>query len=132
MRSVITQSVVLPAPADALFTAYLDPDQHAAITGGPVTVSSAPGALFAAFDGALSGTTLAVIAPAMIVQSWRSENFHPGDRDSTLILTFTPEGEHGRIDLVHLDVPEQDYAGVDDGWETYYWQPWRALLEAGR
>jgi hypothetical protein len=29
---------------------------------------------------------------------------------------------------VHLDVPEQDYQGVIDGWEKFYWTPWRRLL----
>lgn len=128
MRSVITQSVVLAAPADELFNTYLDPDRHADLTGGPVTISAAPGSPFSAFGGSLSGSTLAVIAPLMIVQSWRSENFDDSDPDSTLILTFTPEGKHGRIDLVHLDVPPQDYDGVDEGWELYYWAPWRERL----
>ena len=130
MRSVIKQSVVLPAPADDLFKTYLDPASHADITGGPVFVSSKPGSVFSAFGGALSGTTVAVVAPRLIVQSWRSENFDDNDPDSTLILTFSPEGAHGRIDLVQIDVPPQDYDGVDEGWELYYWEPWRALLGA--
>jgi SHS2 domain-containing protein len=32
-------------------------------------------------------------------------------------LSFTSEGNEGRIDLIHLDVPDQDYDGVDQGWE---------------
>jgi hypothetical protein len=47
---------------------------------------------------------------------------------STLFLSFTSDGDEGRIDLVHLDVPDQDYDGVDQGWEQYYWTPWRAYL----
>jgi hypothetical protein len=45
-----------------------------------------------------------------------------------LILAFTPEATNGRIDLVHLDVPTQDYQGVAEGWEMYYWDPWRRSL----
>jgi activator of HSP90 ATPase len=130
MRSVITQSVVLPAPAGTLFATYLDPVLHAAVTGAPVTVSAEPGASFSAFGGALTGVTLSVIAPRLIVQSWRSTNFVDTDPDSTLILTFVPEGEAGRIDLIHLDVPEQDYQGVIQGWEKYYWTPWKQYLAA--
>jgi activator of HSP90 ATPase len=130
MRSVIQQSVVLPAPADELFAMYLAPEIHAAITGGPAEVSAAPGSPFAAWGGSLSGTMLAVVAPRLIVQSWRSENFSDEDEDSTLILTFTPAGAAGRIDLVHLDVPPQDFQGVTEGWPLYYWEPWRAYLES--
>jgi activator of HSP90 ATPase len=132
-RSVIRQSVVLAAPAEALFATYLDPKRHAAITGGPVVVSRRPGSAFKAFGGALSGRTLAVEAPRMIVQSWRSTNFGKRDPDSTLILNFTwAERNMGRITLVHLDVPEVDYAGVSAGWRLYYWRPWRAYLAARR
>jgi activator of HSP90 ATPase len=125
MRSLITQSVVLPASAEHLYSMYLDPALHAAVTGAPVTVGAESGSLFRAFDGQISGTTLSVVAPRLIVQSWRSVNFRDGDLDSTLILAFIPEGSDGRIDLIHIDVPEQDYQGVSEGWEKYYWEPWK-------
>lgn len=128
MRPVIAQSIVLPAPAERLFATYLDPALHAAVTGAPVTVSAEPGSPFRAFDGQITGTTLSVIASRLIVQSWRSTNFRDADPDSTLILAFVPEGAHGRIDLIHIDVPEQDYQGVMEGWEKYYWAPWRRYL----
>jgi uncharacterized protein YndB with AHSA1/START domain len=132
MRRVIQQSVILPAPAQTLYAMYLDPTAHAKITGAPVTIGAAAGTPFRAFDGSISGTMLTVVAPRLIVQSWRSVHFNDDDPDSTLILTFTPHatslGEQGRIDLVHLDVPDQDYQGVVDGWDAYYWTPWRAWL----
>lgn len=128
MRNVITQSVLLPASAAALFDMYLDPRAHEAITGFPVTIGSVGGSDFKAFGGVLSGTVLGVIRSSLIVQSWRSAKFGPADPDSTLILSFRPEGGNGRIDLVHLDVPDHDYRGVVEGWEKFYWIPWRAFL----
>lgn len=133
MRSVIQQSVVLPAAAAALLEMYLDPAAHAAFTGWPVEIGPEPGAAFRAFGGQLSGTILAVVRPRLVVQSWRSTKFRAEDGDSTLILQFTPEGagdESGRVDLVHLDVPEHDYQDVIEGWQKYYWAPWRAHLAA--
>lgn len=128
MRSVIHQSVVLAAPGDELFDTYLDPARHAAVTGGPVTIGPKPGDAFAAFDGQLSGQILAVVRPRLIVQSWRSVNFKDDDPDSTLILSFSEKGTAGRIDLIHVDVPEHDYDGVTEGWQKYYWQPWNEHL----
>ncbi len=132
MRSVIQQSVVLPAVAESLFEMYLDPAAHAAITGFPVAIGAQAGARFGAFNDQLSGAILTVVRPRLIVQSWRSTKFHAEDPDSTLVLLFTPEPEipaHGRIDLVHVDVPEHDYQDVIKGWQDYYWTPWRAYLE---
>jgi len=127
-RRVIKQSVVLPAPPDALYAMYMDPVRHAEITGGAAVISAMPGSPFSAFDGTLCGTTLTVVSSRLIVQSWRSKKFHDTDPDSTLILALSAHGENGRIDLVHLDVPTHDYDGVNGGWEIYYWTPWRAYL----
>jgi activator of HSP90 ATPase len=128
MRSLIRQSVVLPASAESLYATYLDPALHSAMTGAPVEVSAEAGSPFSAFGGLLSGSMIAVIAPRLIVQSWRSVNFKDGDPDSTLLLTFVPEGNQTRIDLIHIDVPEQDYEGVANGWDKYYWTPWKNYL----
>jgi uncharacterized protein YndB with AHSA1/START domain len=128
MRSVINQSVVLPESPELLYKTYIDPAGHAKVTGAPVTIGAEQGAPFRAFDGMISGRMLAAVSPTLIVQSWRSVNFKDSDADSTLILTFTPHGTGGRIDLVHLDVPEQDFLGVTEGWEKFYWTPWRQYL----
>jgi len=128
MRNVIRQTVVLPASAEGLFEMYLDPSTHQAITGASVDIGDERGSKFKAFDGALTGTILEVIKPRLIIQSWRSSKFEADDPDSTLILSFTPEGDEGRIELIHLDVPDHDYDGVTQGWEKYYWAPWRAYF----
>ena len=132
MRSVIHQSVELPAPPERLFAMYLDLSEHAAFTGHPVMIGALPGAEFHAFGGRLSGQVLAVIPARLIVQSWRSVKFNAGDPDSTLVLSFSTsatDSKHGRIDLVHVDVPDHDYQGVVEGWQKHYWTPWRAYLE---
>jgi len=128
MRNVIRQTLVLPASAERLFEMYLDPSKHQAITGTSVDIGDERGSKFNAFDGALTGTMLEVVKPRLIIQSWRSNIFKAEDPDSTLILSFTPEGDEGRIDLIHLDVPDHDYDEVTQGWEKYYWAPWRAYL----
>ncbi len=129
MPKTIQQTVTLPAPAEKLFDMYMSPKKHAAIAGGPVSISSKEGSRFRAFDGMLTGKTLLVVPKYMIVQSWRGSHWKKEDIDSILILTFWPEGDRGRIELVHVNVADSDYEGVKEGWEKYYWKPWRELLE---
>lgn len=129
MRNVIRQTVTFDVPSVSLFEMYLDPVQHEAITGHPVMISREPGSEFRAFDGALTGTMLTVVAPLLIVQSWRSLHFRDEDPDSTLILSFPAMPKGGRIDLVHVDVPDHDLQGVTEGWEKHYWTPWQAFIE---
>jgi activator of HSP90 ATPase len=120
----------LPAAPDRLFDMYLDPQLHAAFTGAPVTIEGRAGAPFIAFNGLLTGTVLHVEPKRLIVQAWRSVNWPKDAMDSTLVLSFWPEKDAGRIELVHVNVPDDDFAGVSRGWEKYYWTPWRAYLTA--
>ena len=129
MAKIIEQSVTLPAPADKLFDMYLDPVKHGAITGSSVTISGESESEFVAFEGMIRGKTLYVIPKRMIVQLWRADHWKPEDIDSVLILTFRDEGEQGIIDLVHVNVAEDDYEGVNEGWRQYYWEPWKKYLE---
>ena len=120
----------LLAPPDKLFDMYLDAASHAAFTGFPVTIEPRAGGVFRAFDGMLSGTILHIEPKRLIVQTWRSVNWPVTAIDSVLTLTFWPEKDGARIELVHINVAEEDFAGVSHGWENYYWTPWRAYLIA--
>ena len=98
MPKTIQQIVTLPGSAAQLFEMYLDPKIHGAFTGAPVTISSTPGSEFRAFNGALSGRMLYTVPKRLIVQSWRANHWSTDDLDSTLILTFWPSGDSGRIE----------------------------------
>jgi uncharacterized protein YndB with AHSA1/START domain len=128
LSRTIQIAVSLPAPSDRLFDMYLDPEEHAAFTGAPVTISDQPGSAFRAFDGVLTGSILQVVPKRLIVQSWRSAHWGPADLDSTLVLAFLPEGATGRIELTQVNVVDADFAGVSQGWEKFYWAPWSAYL----
>ncbi len=128
-RNVIL-AASLPAPPDRLFDMYLDSRTHAAFTGAPVNIEPRAGTPFRAFDGMLSGTLLHIDPKRLIVQTWRSVNWPPDAIDSVLVLSFWPQDDGGRIELVHINVPDKDFAGVSHGWEKYYWTPWRAYLAA--
>ena len=126
-RNVII-AASLPATPDKLFDMYLNAEAHAAFTGFPVTIEARAGAPFRAFNDMLSGAMLHVEPKRLIVQTWRSANWPAAAIDSVLTLSFWPEQDGARIELVHVNVPEEDFAGVSEGWEKYYWTPWRACL----
>ncbi len=130
MSEVIHQSVVLPGSPKDLFNQYLDSKGHEAFTGAPASIEAKAGGRFKAFDGMLHGEIRHLVPGRMIVQSWRSVSFKEGDNDSTLIISFVPEGDGTRVDLVHLDVPEHDHEGVTKGWVNHYWTPWQSHLES--
>ena len=126
-RNIIT-AASLPAPPEKLFDMYLDATVHSAFTGFPVIIEPRAGGAFRAFDGRLSGKILHIEPKRVIVQTWRSVNWPATALDSVLTLTFWPEKDGARIELAHINVADEDFAGVSHGWEKYYWTPWRAYL----
>ena len=128
MPKTIQQTVRFPAPPEELFDSYLDPARHAAMTGQPAQISARPGGEFRAFDGRLSGRIVAVIPKRLIVQTWRVHHWTKEDTDSILVLAFSGDRGYGQIDLIHVNVADHDVQGVTEGWEKYYWAPWRRFL----
>ena len=129
IRNVVL-AASLPAKSDRLFDMYLDAELHAGFTGGPVTLDPHPGGEFRAFNGMIWGRMLHIEPKRLIVQTWRSVNFPKDAVDSILVLTFWPEGDGGRIELSQVNVPDEDFTGVCQGWEKHYFGPWRAALAA--
>jgi activator of HSP90 ATPase len=130
MTPAIQQSVEFDAPVETLYDLYMDSKQHSLATGAPAKVSRKAGGAFTAFDGQLRGKNLLVVPGQMIVQTWRAEGWKKTDPDSILVIRFSKTKTGGRVDLVHVNVPEYDHQGVTDGWRHYYWEPWQVYLEA--
>lgn len=126
--NVIRQTVYFKASAARLYDIYLQPRLHGAMTGMPVTIGGRPGSRFKAFNGMITGKTLLAVPKSLIVQQWRSAHFGDRDPDSLLTLTFADTAKGGRIDLLHVGVPDIDLRGVQRGWNTHYWKPLRAYL----
>lgn len=124
----IIMAATLPAAPDKLFDMYLDAEAHAAFTGLPVTLEPQAGGVFRAFDGMVTGTILHIQPKSLIVQTWRATHWPLTELDSILTLSFWPAEDGARIELVHANVADDDFAGVSQGWERYYWTPWRTYL----
>jgi uncharacterized protein YndB with AHSA1/START domain len=128
MPKNVVMAASFAATPERLFDMYLDAGEHARFTGAPVTIGPVAGSGFRAFDGVLSGKILHVEPKRLIVQTWRSPHFPTGTIDSVLILSFYREPTGARIELVQVNVADEDFAGVSQGWEKHYWTPWRQYL----
>lgn len=132
MTSPIEQTVRFACAPGVLFEMYMDSTKHSAATGARAKISPRVGGAFTAFDGALRGRNLLIVPNRLIVQAWRSTNFKTADPDSILVLEFRKAPGGSEVQLVHVNVPKQDHAGVSKGWPKYYWKPWKAYLAARR
>jgi activator of HSP90 ATPase len=131
MTKPIVQSVKFKASPGELFDMFTNAKKHSAATGAKASVSAKAGAKWTAFEGMILGRNLAVIPKSMIVQAWRASHWKASDLDSILVLNFSKAAGGGRVDLVHVGVPQHDHKGVTNGWPKYYWKPWKAYLRRG-
>jgi activator of HSP90 ATPase len=129
MTKTITQTVVFKnTKPEMLYSLYMDEKKHSAAIGAPVKITQKEGAKYSAHGNYITGKTLQLIKNKLIVQSWRSADFKKTDMDSVFILLFAKQGNDALLQMVHANLPEQQYKAIKDGWNVYYWKPWKVFL----
>jgi uncharacterized protein YndB with AHSA1/START domain len=116
-------STVIAATPAQIYEAWLDSEQHAAMTGGEATVDGSVGGTFHAWGPYISGTTVELETDRRIVQSWRTNEFPADAPDSRLEVLLSPEAGGTRVSLVHSEIPEGQGDSYRRGWEEFYFQP---------
>jgi len=129
MPVTIKQKIKFSAPPSKVYRFYTDSKLHSELIGGKAKIGTESGATFSAYGGSLKGKTLLAKANRMFVQTWRGSNWTKDDQDSILILTFHPVDEGTELEMVHANVPDREAADIKNGWNEYYWRPWKAYLK---
>jgi len=127
----ITQEVVVAAPPEKVYEAFVDPKVHAAFTQSPATGSAKVGGKFTAWDGYISGVNRELEPGRKIVQDWRTTEWPKGAADSRLELTFTAVKGGTEIKMVHSNVPAHQAESYRQGWTDFYWTPLKAYFAHG-
>mgnify|MGYP000209285868 CR=1 FL=1 len=111
-----------PVSAQTVYEAWLDSEQHTAMTGGEAVCSDKANESFTAWDGYISGRNLALTPYSKIVQSWRTSEFGEDEEYSKVEVTLVDSDEGCELTLKHSQIPEgqSDYK---TGWEDHYFTP---------
>jgi activator of HSP90 ATPase len=123
MTDRIEAADVLPVKQKVLYEAWLDSDKHSAFTGSKAVIDRRVGGTFTAWDGYISGTTIAVEPFGRIVQTWRTTEFPDNAPDSQIEVLFDEVPEGTRITLIHTDIPEGQGEEYRQGWIDFYFTP---------
>jgi activator of HSP90 ATPase len=118
-------SDVLPGTPDAIYAAWMSSAGHSAMTGAEAHVDPRVGGDFDAWDGYITGRTLALEPGRRIVQSWRTSEFtdEHGDSQIEVLLELAEEGT--TVTIRHTTVPDDQLGYEQGGWQESYFDPMR-------
>jgi activator of HSP90 ATPase len=123
MTDRIEVTDVLPVRQKALFEAWLDSDRHSAFTGSKAVIDRRVGGTYTAWDGYISGTTIAVEPFSRIMQTWRTTDFPTDAPDSEIEIILEEVKDGTKLTIVHTDLPEGQGEAYRQGWIDFYFTP---------
>ena len=127
---VIEQEILIKCAPHEIYEAFMDSKIHSKFTESKAKISREIGGSYSVFEGGLNGKNVELIPDKKIVQTWRSEGENwPKGYYSIITLILEPVDTGTMIKFTHINVPEGAYESVKEGWDTYYWEPLKELLE---
>jgi activator of HSP90 ATPase len=127
---LIRQRVTVRAPPKAVYETLTDSRRHGRLIGAQASIQRRAGGAFSMWDGAIHGTTLALVPGKRIVQLWRCGMAGwPEGHFSRLTFTLAPVAGGTAVTLAQADVPVACIPEIKQGWHDNYWTPLKRQLE---
>ncbi|MGB5911777.1 MAG: SRPBCC family protein [Promethearchaeia archaeon] len=129
-KKSIEQEIIIKCSPHDIYGAFMDSKKHSKFTESKAKISREIGGSFSIYEGAINGENVELIQDKKIVQTWRSEGENwPKGYYSTITLILEPVDQGTLIKFKHADIPEAAYESVKEGWDLYYWDPLKDMLE---
>jgi uncharacterized protein YndB with AHSA1/START domain len=113
----ITQTHIIDATPAEVFLALTNPLTIELWSGYPAEMEAVENTEFSIFDGDISGRNLKITPDKELVQEWY---FGDSDEQSVVTISLFPLKERTRVELKHVNVPDQVYEEFRVGWKDYY------------
>jgi activator of HSP90 ATPase len=120
----------IPAEAEEVYDAFMDPAKHAEFTGDKASGSSVVGKEFHAYSGYILAKNLELEPGRKIVQEWTTSEWPEGASPSILTITFKKSKGGTKLTMVHSLVPEEQSDDYEAGWKEHYWSKLESYFEA--
>jgi hypothetical protein len=118
----------VPTAPTTLYLAWLDSEQHSAMTGGAAKIEGTVGSKFSAWNNYITGKLITLDLGRRIIMSWRTTDFPRDAADSRVEVQFEALGGNTRITILHTDIPEGQGEQYKKGWVDNYVNPMRTFF----
>jgi activator of HSP90 ATPase len=124
----INQTITFKASPHEVYEMLMDPKKHGEVVGANAKITKKVGAKFTIYDGEIEGVNLELVPDKKIVQSWRYSDWPEGHFSKATFLFEESKGGT-KLTFTQTEVPQDKYEDVAQGWQDYYWQPMKEILE---
>jgi activator of HSP90 ATPase len=104
------------APED-VYNALVNPLMIELWTGEPAVMSEEPGSEFSLWDGSITGRNIEFVKNSKIVQEW---DFGEQEEVSVVTLKLHPSGNGTSLEVRHVNIPDESFENIRDGWLEDY------------
>ncbi|MGL5682431.1 MAG: SRPBCC domain-containing protein [Marinifilaceae bacterium] len=114
------------ADKEEVFSALTNPFQIALWSGYPADMQPEAGYEFSLWEGDITGKNMEVIPNKKLVQEW-----YFGDTEKRSIVSIELKGTGGStmLELRHINIPDEVYDEIVEGWKEYYLGSMKDMLE---
>jgi activator of HSP90 ATPase len=103
-------------PAD-VYSALTNPYTIELWSGYPAVMSEEPGSDFSLWEGDITGKNLEFVKDRKVVQEW---DFGDQQEKSIVTISIFPDKDNSSVTVDHTNIPDEDFAGIAEGWKEYY------------
>ena len=123
----IVQDYHIDAPIEKVWEALVSAKEIDGWGGSPAKMDADEGTKFSLWGGDIHGTNIEVEKFKKLVQEW-----YGGEWEEPSIVTFKLQklGNSTKLELLHENVPDEEYEDIDQGWKDYYLGPLKKYLES--
>ncbi|MDD3738289.1 MAG: SRPBCC domain-containing protein [Lentimicrobiaceae bacterium] len=122
----IKKTYKIKAEACDVYTALTNPLTIELWTDSEAIMSTEPNSEFSLFDGDIVGKNLRFEKDKTIVQQWY---FDGEDEDSIVTINLEQKNDITVVELLHINIPDEAFENILDGWDNYYFKAIKMLLE---
>ncbi|MBX0332566.1 SRPBCC domain-containing protein [Pontibacter sp. HSC-14F20] len=114
---------IIPADPEEVYAALTNPNTIQLWSGDPAEMSTEPGSEFSLFEGNIVGKNMEFEEGKMLVQEW----YFGEQADKSIVTIKLHPHKHGTsAELRHINIPDEDYDDIVEGWNEAYFG---ALIE---
>ena len=116
----------IPAEPDEVFVSLTNPFTIELWTGYSAVMDAKEGTEFSLWEGDITGKNLEIIRDKKIVQEW-----YFGEQSDKSIVTINlfPDKKGTQVELIHSNIPDNDFDNITEGWNEYYFGAIKTFFE---